>query len=79
MANHKQPPENITEPQTIDEVVRATYRDVKDIKDVLFGKRSLCDRVTILETITKVLAWVMGISVTAGGTVAAWILLFKGQ
>ena len=73
-SNHGRRSEDITEPQTIDELVRATYRDVKELRNTV---PQLCTRMTVVETIVNVLAWVGGIGFTALGAVSAWMLLFK--
>lgn len=69
--------EDVTEPQSIDELVRETYRGVKAIENVVFGRDGLCNRMTVQETIISVLSWVVGIGIPALGVVVGWILFFK--
>ena len=78
--------EDFTEPQTIDELVRAIYRNQKDVIDCLDsvkktvygnGKPGLCDRMITLETIVKVISWVVGIGVPSLGVLVSWIVFFK--
>jgi hypothetical protein len=55
MNEHRRAADDITEPQTIDELVRETHRDVKELKTIVKGngKPGLCDRVLIQEMILQ--------------------------
>jgi len=75
MIDHYRRTEDVYEPKTDGELIRATYRSVIDIKSVVFGngKPGLCDRMTIMETTVKVLAWVVGAGLPTMGLVVGWI------
>jgi len=71
--------DNITEPQTIDELVRGTYKATQEIKKVLFGngQPGLTYRMTTIETMIRVLGWVVGVGIPAISAILGWMILFK--
>jgi len=79
MSEHRRASDNITEPQTLDEFVRAIYarqsqviEKVEKIDKTVFGngKAGLCDRLITVETTIKVI----GAIIVVG---AGYIALFK--
>lgn len=87
MNEHRRASDDLTEPQTMDELVRATYHKVKELGEVVNdlnvivtkgnGKKSLCERMTIQETIVTVIAWVAATELAALGALSGWLFLFK--
>lgn len=77
MSEHNRRQDDISEPQTSEELTRVTYRMVKEIKVIVCGesgKDGLCDRVTKQETIVMVLAWVVGLGAPS---LLAWLIFFR--
>lgn len=59
MPELKRRSEDITEPQTTEELVRAIYKSIKNTEKILFGngQPGLCDRMTTQEATTRTLQW----------------------
>ena len=81
MTDHnKRSDDNITEPQSAEELVRITYHMLRRVNTVVFGpdgKDGLCDRMTKQETTVNVLGLAVGVGIPAIGVVVGWIVFFK--
>ena len=79
MTEHRRAADDIKEPQSLDELVRFIYRDMQIVKAAVFGngKKGFGERLTILETIIRVLAAVASLEFAGLAALAAWLLLFK--